>query len=229
MHARWWIFLFLLMLSGTLLHAATDRIAIPSSGSDVKDFVPKGFQITNKLEADFNGDGVGDIILVIGSENDSESSRPLIILFGKIGGGYVLSARADDIMEGSGGVHSGPYGDIEIRKNTFVVTQFTGSTRVQDSSHSQFQFKKGGWYLIGQKVTASLSGGSYREWGGLKVSGDEEIVGYSIDKNFLTGYQEKSWSIFNSKTEKDRSIVKRTKTKRTPLIQLEKFNNWTEY
>ena len=224
-----WTLLVTLMLGSAFLHAAVNQIAIPSSGSDVKNFVPQGFQIINKLEADFNGDGLGDVILVIGLENDSESSRPLIILFGKPGDGYVLSARADDIIAGSGGVHSDPYGDIEIRKNTFVITQFTGSTKVGNSAQSQFQFRKGGWYLIGHKGTAKISGESYRKWGGLEVPEDEEIVGYSIDKNFLTGNQEETWDIFNSTTEKDRSVVKRTKTKAKPLIPLEKFNNWTEY
>lgn len=209
------------------LYACAETIKIPSSGPNVASFIPMDFTVTNEFKNDFNGDGLVDSLIVIASKSEEER-RILLVLFKNVDGSYGLSARADEIMMGSGGIHSGPFGEIEIRKSTFVVTQFTGSTKVQNSSHSQFQFRNGGWHLIGNKLTANMSEGE-EERAGLKAPPEELIVSYAIDKNFLNGDQEEVWKLFSTVTEKERTVVKRRKQKVKPLVRLEKFTDASAY
>lgn len=207
--------------------ACEEAFSIPTSGADVAAFVPPHFEITNAFERDFNGDGLLDRLVLIGPRR-AEDCRPLLVLFKKPDGSYELSARADAIMAGSGGVHSGPFGEIELRKNTFVVTQYTGSTRVQNSSQSQFQFRNGDWYLIGIRQTANMSEGE-AEFAGLRAPADELILSYSIDRNLLNGDQEETWELFDTKTEKDRKVAVRKKVKPKPLTRLEEYTDASDY
>ncbi|MGH8413756.1 MAG: hypothetical protein ACRESX_03395, partial [Gammaproteobacteria bacterium] len=56
---------------------------ISSSGKTIQSFVPKGYKVYAKEEADFNGDGLRDAVIVITIDSDYHDGdpRPVLVLF----------------------------------------------------------------------------------------------------------------------------------------------------
>jgi hypothetical protein len=57
--------------------------------TQIESFVPHGDQIAARAEADFNGDGLPDVVLVVELASDPfKKYRPLLVLSRRAEGGY---------------------------------------------------------------------------------------------------------------------------------------------
>ena len=99
--------------------AQADAPVIPSTGETVEAFVPRGFHVHSRKDADFNGDGLVDAVLVFEGDDEVlryEQPRPLVVLFAQPGGGYRLSVRSDEVVYTAPlGVHGDHFMGIELR------------------------------------------------------------------------------------------------------------------
>lgn len=209
-----------------LIGNEADAIDIPKTGRTVENFVPKGYSIREQKEADFNGDGRPDIVMVIEMSKKDDNQifgdepRPLIILFKQQDGTYLLSAKAEDFIlcSGCGGVAGDPFMGIEIRKNTFSISHYGGSSTRWSNTH-QFRFQDNDWYLIGK--TKSIIGAT-TDIGcpelGLKKS--EACFLHETDTNLLTGNQVEKWEIRNMENEKSKIKTSQSKIAVKPLQRL---------
>jgi hypothetical protein len=209
-----------LVLSCGVLRAqdAVGRPSIPKSGSRIEDFVPAGYRVCARAEADFNGDGLTDVVVVIESESEREREvRPLLVLFRGRDGGYTLSARADRAVPPpeTGGTHGDGFNGLEVRRNTFGIVQGGGSSTAAEDRF-QFRYQKGDWFLIGEKQEAV--GNVEGECVGLTLKEPDVFSESTLDRNFLTGEE-----IRTCGTEKGEVRRRRRKVPRVPLIRLESF------
>ncbi len=209
-----------------LISNKADALEIPKTGSTIESFVPKGYSIREKKEADFNGDGKTDIVMVIEmSKKDNESlfgdePRPLIILFKQADGTYRLSAKSEDLVlcTGCGGVAGDPFMGIEIKKNSFSIHHHGGSSTRWSNKH-QFRFQDNDWYLIG-KTKAILGGVSDIGCPELSLNKSEGCFSHETDTNLLTGHQVEKWEIRNMENEKSRIKTSQRKIAIKPLQRL---------
>lgn len=206
--------------------AADDKPLIPGKGSMVEDFVPKSYEILDKKEADFNGDGTSDMVMVIGlKDKNQEGDRYLLVLFRQKDGTYQLSVKTEKaiLCAECGGIAGEPFMGIEIKKNTFIIAHHGGSSIRWDYKH-QFRFQDGDWYLIGQTV-AAIGSGRPLDCPELKLKENEVCTYHGTDTNFLTGNEVESWRFApDTDIEKDKSKEIRRKTPRKPLQKLSAFS-----
>jgi hypothetical protein len=103
---------------------------------EVRVFVEKGTRPLTLSEADLDGDGLKDFILVLERQKarstDPEievGQRPLLILIRQQGGALLLVKRNDDIVYCStcGGVMGDPFMDVGAGLKTFTVCHYGGS------------------------------------------------------------------------------------------------------
>ena len=209
----------LVLLCGALGAAdGIGEVSIPKTGRRVDDFIPPGYRVCARAEADFNGDGLADVAVAVESTREGEREiRPLLVLFQRPDGGFVLSARADRAVPPpeTGGTHGDGFNGLEILKNTFVIVQSGGSSTVGET-RSQFRYQQGGWFLIGEKEAAVGNAG--RECGGVTLKEPDFFSESSLDTNFLTGDQIESCG-----TEDGKVTRTRRKIPLKPLVPLEKF------
>ncbi|HEY1906105.1 MAG TPA: hypothetical protein VGG91_08690 [Myxococcaceae bacterium] len=137
---------------------------IPDTGKTVEDFVPNGYRIFDRAEADFDGDGQPDVALGLevenaeGDEDDSPrvpTPRPLIILFHQPDGSYRLSARSD------GAIYTGPpavnqqFSGIRVKDRSIVLGSGAvvreGAVGFEDTDVYRFQGRD--WYLVERHQT----------------------------------------------------------------------------
>lgn len=96
-------------------------------------FVPVGFLLLDSVSGDLNKDGKKDMLIVLQSQHEPDSmelARPLLILFGKTGGGYELAVRNDSTVmcRGCGGVFGDPYAGLVVKNNFFSIEHYGGSS-----------------------------------------------------------------------------------------------------
>jgi hypothetical protein len=188
-------------------------IAIPASGKSVESFVPRDYRIHERHEADLNGDGLRDAVLVLEFDDDVlayENPRPLVILFRQRDGGYRLSARSDDVVyTASPGAHGDHFYGIEIRGRTVIVKDggFSGGGAEGGDQHQKFRYQNGGWYLIGVDdhewryprdgnvaADASRNNAEWCPW--LKLPADQTCMELRVSKNFNTREETVRWDIY---------------------------------
>jgi hypothetical protein len=124
---------------------------IPVSGKTVEAFVPPGYEIFDRKEADFDGDGRIDVVLGLQVAHETgwyENPRLLVILFRKPDGSYRLSAQSDGaIPDVPPGGHD--YG-IGVKGRSIELTAAGFSKAGAGAEHTDiYRFQSGGWYLIG--------------------------------------------------------------------------------
>jgi hypothetical protein len=144
--------------------------------------------VLTRTAADFNGDGLQDVLLVLVKKADPEGDRPLLVLFRAAAGGYTLSIRTDRAIPeaGTGGAASNDgFDGIRVRGNTFVISRYGGSS-VRHSDAWQFRYQQGEWVLIGETLEA---GGPGVSCPGVPQDRTLACTGYRIDTNFLTRRQ----------------------------------------
>jgi len=220
------ILVFCFICLSAFISDKTDALEIPKTGSTVESFVPKGCLIREKKEADFNGDGKTDIVMVVEmSKKDNESlfgdePRPLIVLFKQADGTYRLSAKSEDFVlcAGCGGVAGDPFMGIEIKKNTFSIHHHGGSSTRWSYKH-QFRFQDNDCYLIGKTksiIGATMDIGCPE----LGLSKSEACFLHETDTNLITGNQVEKWEIRNMENEKSRIKTSQRKIAIKPLKRL---------
>jgi len=145
------IFLFFLFLqAGTALLAQNiteeQQLALTDSFNR---FIPRGHTVEDTAMADFNNDGLRDIVVVSGNKNDPDQNRCLVIL-AAAKNGYTLSAKsaAAVLCAGCGGAFGDPYAGVACRKNILVIHHYGGSAWRWTSDFT-FRFQNNQWELIG--------------------------------------------------------------------------------
>ena len=193
--------------------AELTRVEVPASGKSIESFVPKDYRIHERHEADLNGHGLRDAVLVVEFDDDVlafEHPRPLLILFRQRDGGYRLSARSDDVVwTSSPGVHGDDFYGIEIRGRTVIVRNggFSGPGSNGFDQRRKFRYQNGGWYLIGiddhewrypwYGNAATDANRNDAEWcPGLKLPANEVCLEVRVSKNFNTREEIVRWDIY---------------------------------
>jgi len=217
---------FLLCMMAVLVFAEdkAQNVQFPNKGSKIEDFLPKAYEIFDKKEADFNGDGIVDAVVVIGlKDKNQEGDRYLLVLFKQKDGTYHLSVKNEKAILCSecGGIAGEPFMGIEIKKNTFVVLHHGGSSTRWDYRH-QFRFQDGNWYLIGQTV-AEIGSGRPLDCPELKMKKDEICTYHGVDTNFLTSNEIERW-LFSRENEDEKTKEISRKISKKPLQKLSNFS-----
>jgi len=111
--------------------------ALTNLSPSVTQFVPKGYAILNITSGNLNLDQYTDMIMVLkeigeDGEEDSEGTRPLLILLGQEDNSYKLVARNDNVVFPiiAGGVKGDPFQRVIIENGTFSIEHFGGSRQV---------------------------------------------------------------------------------------------------
>ena len=120
-------------------------------------FVPEGWRLETQLEADYNGDGLADIAMVI--RNDDE--RWLLVALGE---GKGLKRI------GLGELDPYPLGDasLEAKKGVLLITDLTGgTTAIQSTYRYRYEAASGRMQLIGDDAELYSRTNAH---GGIKVS-----------------------------------------------------------
>lgn len=204
--------LLLALPAVTVAREGIDSLVVRKAGPTAESFVPPGYLIIDKKEADFNDDGLTDVVMVIeqtvqdNAKALNDHSRPLIVLLQQGDQTYRISALAQNVVPCSacGGGHRGDaFSGLEVKKNTFFVLSESGSNLRSDMKQ-QFRLHGNEWYLIGE-TSSSYYGMATR---GVNVADppfdlkDSEYCSYVLnDHNFLTGEVETTWGIQNNTEE----------------------------
>ena len=218
---------------------------IPAYGKSIGSFVPEGFHVLASKEADFNGDGLTDVVVVLEADDEVlryEQPRPLIVLFKQRDGGYRLSGRSDNaVPTAPPGVHGDRFEGIKIRRNTFIVTSggSSGAGSSGDESQEQYRYQNGDWYLIGtQEHTWNYplnpsSDSSYlnAEWcPQLHLAPEYVCRELQRSVNFNTREKIDQWDVYPvagsfTPGENFRTTALREKLPRKPLTPMSQINN----
>jgi hypothetical protein len=138
--------------NGSTAFAAQD---IPS---EAQPFVENGTVPISAVQADLNGDGLDDLILVLerkkAKETDREiveNQRPLLILLRQTDGSLKVVKRNTKIVYCStcGGMMGDPFVGIEASPRTFTVAHYGGSAwRWSVNYKFNYSRKDGSWQLV---------------------------------------------------------------------------------
>lgn len=202
--------------------AAAQPPPVPGTAPTVDKFVPPGYRVLLRAAADFNGDGLQDVLLVLVKKADPDGNRTLLILFREAAGGYTLSIRSDQAIPetGTGGaVSNDGFDRIRVRGNTFVIARYGGSS-VRHADAWQFRYQQGEWVLIGETLTAAGPGVGCP---GAPDNKDLVCTGYKIDTNFLTRRQVITADYVDVARDKDASRVVRRTLPAGKLVSLAEF------
>jgi hypothetical protein len=113
--------------------AQGSRVTIPA---EVEPFVEQGTKAIALERGDLNGDGRGDLILVLEKENPAKdendfpvNQRPLILLLRGTDGKLTAAKRNERVVMCSqcGGVFGDPFEGVVAGRNTFSVMHYGGS------------------------------------------------------------------------------------------------------
>ncbi|WP_147322040.1 hypothetical protein [Mucilaginibacter conchicola] len=145
-----------LVTTSALAQAPTQPVDVPS---ELKRFIPRGYEALNVTKGNLNKDAYADAIMVLfktGEEKTSDvidhpEKRPLLILTGNADGSYKLDARSDNAVYcvDCGGQMGDPFTGITIKNGYFSVEHYGGSgwrwTRIITFKYSPADK---GWYLF---------------------------------------------------------------------------------
>lgn len=108
--------------------------------------------------ADFNKDGLNDLVIVSENIVDEEQNRSLIILSNSASG-FVVSAKskAAILCKTCGGVFGDPYAGISVNKNVLNIYHYGGSNWKWTNNFT-FRFQNNQWELIGISNDSFFSG-----------------------------------------------------------------------
>lgn len=198
---------------------------IPSSGEAIEAFVPRGFHVYSRKDADFNGDGLVDAVLVLEGDDEVlryEQPRPLVVLFAEPGGGYRLAVRSDEVVYTAPlGVHGDHFMGIELRGNTFIVRDESGGLVSGGGVSDQYQFRNGAWVRIGRREFSYSNDPPGLPCEGAKLRAKELVNEIDRDTNLLTGNEIVKCGIVHSDNiDLTRTVTIRRKVSIKPLVRL---------
>ncbi len=112
-------------------------------------FITTGYTVADTAMADFNNDGLTDVVIVADNKNDPDQNRSLVIL-AKTVSGFVIAAKSNAAVLCSmcGGVFGDPYAGISFNKNVITIYHYGGSAW-RWTSNFTFRFQNNQWELIG--------------------------------------------------------------------------------
>lgn len=210
---------------------------LPRTGKSPLDFVPKGFVIYEKVQADFNGDRLKDIAIVLRPVLTREfDPRPLIILLSQPEGGYVLSARNDYIAPTglSNGI-ANPHGaDVLKSKGRSVLVQnYGGASPILFGTVYEFRMIRTNWFLVAKDEWGTNTENEIGMCGGSKdpkPPSGWNCAKHNIHTDFQSGMETETWSFFSEKTQEERVKSRKRKIEHHELqrfdqIQPEKDDN----
>jgi hypothetical protein len=122
-----------LCVAALVIAAQESELKVPA---EVASFVESGTKAIALEKADLNGDGRGDLILVLEKENPASdedgfpvNQRPLLILLRGTDGKLSSAKRNERIIMCSkcGGVFGDPFEGVVAGRNTFSVEHYGGS------------------------------------------------------------------------------------------------------
>ncbi|HQW46955.1 MAG TPA: hypothetical protein PLZ98_07755, partial [Chitinophagaceae bacterium] len=106
-----------MLLFPTYLFSQCEVPAFAKTGKTIQSFVPKGWEIKDSAQSDFNNDQQIDVVLILSNliEQDEnnftyECNRPIVILQ-KTNMGYILAAHTNEgvLCKSCGGMFGDPY------------------------------------------------------------------------------------------------------------------------
>lgn len=150
----------------------SDYPTVQSSGKQVKDFIPKHWQVMAKAEGDLNDDKQSDVALVVrgtsskfkqknenlGDPNFDTNPRILIVLFkDAASGGYKLAEKSSSIIPiADSPTAQEPFDGISIKDGIlqlkFVVWYSAGTWYTSNSAY-KFRYQNNKFVLIGADTT----------------------------------------------------------------------------
>ena len=137
----------------------------PKQAATVAAFAPKGWAVEAEVEADLDGVGPSDRVLVLlmtETATVSERARALLWLHGRPGGGFVRVGSNVGLLACHGclGMKGGDAApEVEVEKRVLRVTQWGGSRQTYGSVH-RFRLERDRVRLIGvdRDVLDTLTG-----------------------------------------------------------------------
>lgn len=122
------LILSVLLIIGNSTFAQSKKIV----AAKLRPFIAKDYSVLAYETGDFNQDTYPDVVLALKYNHETDSAqtaRPLLILFGKKGGGLSLYARNDSavLCKGCGGMFGDPFEGITIKGRYFSLEYYGGS------------------------------------------------------------------------------------------------------
>ena len=207
---------------------------ISNVGHDVLAFIPRGYVIFEKIESDFNGDGLKDVAMILRPTMPKEfNPRPFLILLSQPSGGYALSARNDQVApNGEAGGASNPYGadSLKVKGRSVLIEETGGSSTSGHSNILEFRLLKNAWYLVSkiEGIASSDVDSGVCEYEAPNLSDAWHCVHYETQTNFVTGEVSEKWELYNSKTNQGLTKNKRSHVDKRELILLDNYSYETQ-
>jgi hypothetical protein len=190
--------------------------AIARSGTQVRNFVPAGWDTLATARGDLNKDSIPDVAVVIErkktvplKEDEFPAAEPrmLLVLF-KGKAGLILACKSTQaiLLSDEGGATGDPFEELSIDRGCIVTSFFGGSSEKWNLSH-RYRYQQGDFYLIG----ADASGGN-------------ASFSFNYSYNVITGRLEVEADYEESpgKNQKYQKVVKQA---RLPLLK--SFEPWS--
>lgn len=110
----------------------------------LRPFLDEGMDVVLWRQADLDGDGRRDYLLVLQAPRDDAAPRVTKLLVGQRGGGLSLAALNGRLVmcRGCGGVWPDPLDEVTVGPRTFTVSHYGGS-RWRWSSSWTFRYDRG--------------------------------------------------------------------------------------
>lgn len=203
---------------------------IPKSGKSVTDFVPSGYLIFEKVDGDFNGDKLMDLAMVLSPTALRRfDPRPLLILLSQPGGGYLLSARNDDIAMtyGVGGIANPNGTDIlNASGRSLFVQSMGGGADSYSGTIGEFRLLDHGWFLVAHEESITNRQGNAVEGicdadTSIRVPKGWKCTEHRTKTDFRTGQVIESWTLQDKTTDQQQIKKIKRKTAREELIHFE--------
>ena len=144
-----------------------------------KKYIPAQHLVIDSASADFDKDGLMDIVLVTGNTNQIGNSQSVTVLK-KTSNGYQVAVTCADavLCADCGGIFGDPYAGVSFKKNVLVIYHYGGSAW-RWTSNFTFRFQNNSWDLIG------ISSDSY--WNLGECNGEAGVAGRNLgEANFST-------------------------------------------
>lgn len=212
--------LLLSFLSFTLIIQSYKYPVLPTSGTKIETFVPKGWHIHEKAEGDLNKDNLPDIAAVIEADkpvkslketDNDQQPRILFVAFKQADGNYKLSIQSNEsiMLSNEGGVFGDPWAGLVIERGTLLV-QFYGGSSDRWGYDYRWRFQNNDWFLIGATYTSSSTH-------------DNSFEKY--DFNLSTGAAEltQGAALEDEKVKNPKDKVSRFNVGKKPLFKLKTF------
>lgn len=114
-----------------------------------KEFLGANERVFDTAAADFNNDGLADLVLVAENTSGEDINRSLLVLSNS-SNGFAISARSASaiLCKTCGGVFGDPYAGISIYKNVLNIYHYGGSNW-RWTNNFTFRFQNNQWEMIG--------------------------------------------------------------------------------